>query len=521
VQHFIQKHRASVTGWLSGFDRLVLRGTLRQLCHEKGMMTYLSMKKVLLKDFGQHAQTISQMLKEASLAVVLAAGRPVQYLESSRVRKELIAKEIMHRDQITRGPVCTLTCVEPCRSLQIYKNRETKHLELQPRMRKCLHLYHYFIHPVFGFMHARIQTWFPFSIQICLNGREWLAKQMDRVGLGYERKDNAFVRLEDAARAQRLMDDQVKTNFADLLDPIAARLNPAHREMFGNFSAAYYWSVHQSEWATDIMFKSPSALAQIYPQLVQHGIRTFGSPDVMRFLGRHIPSHGHVHRRFAGEVISDLRDRPEGIRIKHAIDKNSVKLYDKHGCVLRAECTLNDTRPFLVYRKPEGNPDAKSRWLPLRKGIADIKRRAELSHKVTCRYLDAHAQVSCVESLGKLTQPLCQPTLHHGQRVRGLNPFRQDDLDLLAKISAAEFCIHGLRNRDLRLRLFGPCTDIHLQHRQSAAVTRKLRLLRAHGLIQKVPKSHRYLVTLKGRTAITALLAARDASTEKLTQMAA
>ena len=169
-------------------------------------------------------------------------------------------------------------------------------------MRKCLHLYHYFIHPVFGFMHARIQTWFPFSVQICLNGREWLARQMDRAGLTYERKDNAFVWLEDAHRAQRLMDEQVKANFADLLDPIAARLNPAHREMFGGFSAVYYWSVHQSEWATDIMFKSPSALAGIYPQLVQHGIRTFGSPDVMRFLGRRVPSHGQVHRRFESFV---------------------------------------------------------------------------------------------------------------------------------------------------------------------------------------------------------------------------
>ena len=48
-----------------------------------------------------------------------------------------------------------------------------------PRYRKCLHLYHYQVHPVFGFMHARIQTWFPFAIQICLNGREWLARAMN------------------------------------------------------------------------------------------------------------------------------------------------------------------------------------------------------------------------------------------------------------------------------------------------------------------------------------------------------
>jgi hypothetical protein len=92
------------------------------------------------------------------------------------------ARRIAAEDGITRGPVCVLTYVEPCRSFQIYRNRDTKHLELQPRDRKCLFLYHYAVHPVFGFLNARIQTWFPFSIQICLNGREWLAHQMDAVG---------------------------------------------------------------------------------------------------------------------------------------------------------------------------------------------------------------------------------------------------------------------------------------------------------------------------------------------------
>ena len=521
MQHFIQKHRAVVTGCLSGFDRLVLRGTLRQLCHVSGMLTYLAMAKVLLKDFGTHAEKMSQMLKQASLAVVLGAGRPVHYLESSRVRKEPIAKAIMQRDGIVHGPICTLTCLEPCASVQIYRNRETKRLELRPRTRKCLHLYHYFIHPVFGFMHARIQTWFPFSIQICLNGREWLARQMDQVGLGYQRKDNAFIWLKDEQQAQRLMNEQVAAHWPKLLNPIAERLNPAHEKMFADFAAPYYWSVHQSEWATDIMFKSSKALARIYPQLVQHSIRTFQSPDVMRFLGHPVPCHGNVHRKFAGEVTSDLKDRPEGVRIKHRTGKNSVKLYDKHGCILRAECTLNDPHPFRVYRRPEGRPNAQRSWRPLRRGIADIKRRAEVSHKATERYLEAQASVSCDQPLGRLTEPLCQPTRLNGQRVRGLNPFRKDDLDLLAAISAAEFCIHGVRNRDLRHRLYGLSDDKTLDRRHSAQVTRKLRLLRAHGLIRKVPKSHRYLVTTKGRTALTALLAARNASTEQLTQMAA
>ena len=73
---------------------------------------------------------------------------------------------------MTNGLVCVLTCVEPCRTFEIYRDRDTKQLHLQPRVRKCLFLYHYTVHPVFGFLNTRIQTWFPFSIQICLNGRE-------------------------------------------------------------------------------------------------------------------------------------------------------------------------------------------------------------------------------------------------------------------------------------------------------------------------------------------------------------
>jgi hypothetical protein len=521
VEQFLHKYRDLVIGALSGFDRLVIRGSLRRLCYVEGMLTYLSVAGVLLRDFGKHVEVMSRRLKQASLAVVLQAGRPTPFLDSPTPRKDLIAKAIAERDGITHGPVCTLRCVEPCLSYAIYKNSDIGRLELRPRLRKCTHLYHYFIHPVFGFMHARIQTWFPFSIQICLNGREWLARQMDQAGLGYQRQGNAFVSLADHSQAQALMDSQVRANWPALLDPIADRLNPAHAQMFGDFCARYYWTVHQSEWASDILFKSPGALAGIYPQLVQHGIRTFRSPDVLRFLGKHVPTHGNVPRGYTGEVVSDLKDRPEGVRIKHRLGKNSVKLYDKRGRILRAECTINDPHPFRSYRAPETKPHASPRWLPMRKGVADMARRADVSQKATERYLQAQAAVDGSQPLGTLTEPLCQHTTYRGQRVRGLNPLRKDDRELLSAISAAEFCIHGMRNRDLRQRLYGTTTDKALDRRRSGAVSRKFRLLRAHGLIRKVPKSHRYVVTTKGRTALTALIAARDASTAALTQMAA
>jgi hypothetical protein len=108
-----------------------------------------------------------------------------------------------------------------------------------------------------------------------------------------------------------------------------------------------------------------------------------------------------------------------------------------------------------------------------------------------------------------------------GQRYRALNPFGKIDSELLSAVNRGEFAINGFRNRDVRSRLYVPTNDKRQERRQMAAIGRKLRLLRAHGLIAKVSRTHRYVVTEKGRRIITALLAARQASTEKLTALAA
>jgi hypothetical protein len=303
MKEFIAKHREQVVGVLSGFDRLVFRGTLRRIAYAEGMKWYLAAKNVLLKEFGGHVEAVSKRLQEASLSQARVLGRAVEYLSSSRTKKDEKARRITNEEGITEGLVCVLRSVEPCRGFKIRGDRETKKLELEAQNRKCLYLYHYQIHPVFGFMHARIQTWFPFSIQVVINGREWLAREMDRAGLEYIRQRNCFPWIADWAHAQRLMDRQVKANWPRLLNRLARELNPIHSEIFGDFPANYYWSTHQSEWATDVIFRDREALRRLYPRLLNHGMTTFGSADVMRYLGRRIPLSGAVPKQFGGEVV--------------------------------------------------------------------------------------------------------------------------------------------------------------------------------------------------------------------------
>jgi hypothetical protein len=522
VEQFLSRHGDAVIGTLCGFDRLVFRGTLRLLAHRGGMMNYLGSVKVLLRDFGDHALAMSERLKEASTALARRSSRPIRYLASSATNKEEVARQIAGADRIEQGLVCIVSAVEPCLTYEIVRNREARVLDLKPRRRQCLYLYHYQIHPLFGFMHARIQTWFPFAVQVCLNGREWLARAMDQAGMGYIRRDNCFIWLEDPVGAQRLMNQQLQVAWPELLDDVSCSLNPAHAAMFAARPLAYYWTTYQSEWASDILFRDAATLRRLYPHLVHHGLTTFLSPDVMRFLGRNIPPSDRLPPGLKKDVVSDLKTRPEGVRIKHRLGDNAIKMYDKQGSVLRIETTINDVADFKAFRAPEGKPTVPKSWHAMRKGIADLHRRAEVSQAANDRYVQALASVQDTASVGQLAARLCRPVRRNGRRVRALNPYAPADADLLQAVSRGEFTLNGFRNRDLRRLLFGEQpTSQREQRRQAAAVTRKLVLLRAHHLIRRVPGTHRYHLTEQGRTIVTALITARNTSTDMLTKLAA
>jgi hypothetical protein len=501
---------------LSGFDRLVFRGTLRPIAFAEGLKRLLWKHNVLLKNFGPYAQHLTQQLREASSRRAHQQHRPIQYLHSSATDKEAVSRKIAERDGITSGLIAILTCIEPCPSFDVYPNRNAKRLELVSRLRKGLAFYHYLIHPVFGFMSARIQTWLPFTIQICINGREWLARLMDKTGLSYRRRDNCFLHLQNIAQAQALMNQQLRFSWTSALDKIARWLNPAHRLMFKGVPMNYYWSTHQSEWATDLMFKNSASLAQIYPPLVLHGITAFSSTDVMRFLGR------KVHGTFQDEIISDFKNRPEGIRIKHRVGHNSVKLYDKQGSVLRVETTINRPSGFKVWRPTEGNPHGSKDWRPMRKGIADLYRRAQVSQASNDRYLNALASVDPSVPLGQMVRRICQPTLWNGKRVRALRPWSAEDTQLFEIVSRGEFAVNGFRNRDLQGLLFhSPPDSPQEKRRRSARVSRLLRILRAHGLIRKVNATHRYTLPPQGRNIMTAILATHRVTLQQLHKAAA
>ena len=525
MNEFIAKYQDEISGSLTGLDRLVFRGSLRSIAYAQGMDKCRTLNGVLLKDFGKYAEKASARLEEASLAEAKRAGRPIQYLRSSRIDKEDLARQIAAKDGVGEGLICVLRSIEPCASFEVYRNRDQKQLELRSRQRKCMHLYHYQVHPEFGWMNARVQTWFPFSIQICLHGREWLARQLDRQRSDYTKHGNCLVWVKDWEQAQRLLEQQLRVNWPQLLDGIAAQINPALEEILGQWKANYYWSTDQCEWATDVVFRDGGRLRKLYERMVRHSMTALSCTDVMRYLGRRVRLDGTVPQNFSAEVVMDLRQRPEGVRIKHRINDNSLKAYDKAfttaGNVLRFEATTANVSQWKAYRPKEGDPDGKRAWRPMRRGIADLHRLTEVSERATERYMNALAQVDESCTVLELVEQLNQRKLWHWHWVRGLLPFGKDHA-LLRAINHGEFLLHGVRNRDLRKLQFASGEVSEQERRRRAArVSRQLRMLRAHGLIQKLPKTHRYQVTESGRAILAALFAAWNAKVSQLTALTA
>jgi hypothetical protein len=484
---FLERFKSEVVGVLSGLDRIRFRGTKHFVSSLRGMREYLFKRRILYKDFRQFALDVTDTMRAAVQKQAKESGHPIHYLNSYTISKEDTALELAKQRGISQGVITILSCVERCQSFTVRRDAESKKLQLCCIPMKCLFYYHYFLDPRFGLVHVRTQTWFPFTVHICLNGREWLARQMDEARIGYVKRDNYFINIADLPRAQRLVEGQLQTSWPLLLDDWVRATNPVHDSVFASFPLPYYWSVEESEWASDIMFRSPEALSALMPRLIRHGVETLTCVDVLRFLGRREPTECGTAGHFKGEVLTHLKRRPEGVRLLHRLNRNWIKMYDKQGSVLRIETGINDPRDIRVYRTTEGGQKGRKKWLALRKGVADLHRRVEVSQKSNDRYADSLATLKETQPLGELTEQLSRPVTWQGRQARALNPLGEPDAALLQIVARGEFLLNGFRNRDLRVLLYpAEPKDEKEARRLSAAVTRRIRLLRAHGVVHKV-----------------------------------
>ena len=510
----------AIVGVSSGFDRLVFQGMIRPIMYPEGAMSFFQRRRILFKDakrwvVGQTEHLVNAVEEWSKRE----CGESITYLPSTNIRKEAEARRRQRDKNVTVGPIGVWSCVEAGGSYRLVPAQGA------PRLRyvqtRCKHLYTYLDHPDYGFMSIRMQTWFPYRIQIAVNGREWLARQLEKAGIGFTRVGNKIHEVSDFSAMQPLLDQQLRTDWCSMLDSFVPIAFPTIRTALDNELLHYSWNVWQSEWASDILFNSRADLDEIVDAVVRHAF-IGGHPErLLRYFDRPTRNDGQVRSNSRRPLKTTITDFDEGHRVRHWLESNSVKLYNE-GNLLRIETTVNDPYPFRAYRRKQGAPkDAAKKLLPLRKGVADNILRAHVSQDVNNRFADHLATMRSDTPLRDILHNVTARKRKRGRSVRALAPFAKDAALLIA-IADPRFIVNGFRNKHLRLVLADdpPFVDKTDQQR-SAKVTRLLRLLRDHGVIRRLPKSRRYQLTAKGRQLTTALLAALAASTEELTKIAA
>jgi len=254
MKKLLDEHSDKISGTLSCFDRVIIKGYL-PICYPNSFEKFLRYKKTLLKDLKRFFPEQATHIKERAQQIAEKAGRPFLYITDRR-RKEDEARELAEKDGITRGLVCVYSVLEPCRSFKIVPGVGRPHLESANR--KCLFYYFYFMGKEMGLMHIRLQSWAPWTIQVYLNGHEWLAKKLDRHNLKYRCQGSAFLWIDNPTRAQKFANEMFDKDWPRILESIARRINPLFETLLGDMT--YYWIVDQAEFSTDILFKDVASL---------------------------------------------------------------------------------------------------------------------------------------------------------------------------------------------------------------------------------------------------------------------
>jgi hypothetical protein len=314
MQSFIEKHQKKVTGVISVFDRIILKGYL-PISYPAAAESFFSRTNRLLKTFKDFTSEQTDILRTHAMQIAKEANRPYEYLRE-HIRKEEYVRQIAERDKITDGLICVLAVNEENHTFALRYGKDRPHpARCSPR---CLTIYYYYMDRHFGFMHVRLSTWMPFTIQVYVNGHDRLARQLDIKNITYEKIENAFVSIADQEKAQKIADRFQSLPIEKILHTFANRVNPLLKTILRGME--YYWVIDQAEYATDVMFRNHAALKELYLNLQKHAAICTQAEDIMNFMGR------KLHGSFSGNITTDAKARIDITRVRHVVNGNWIKM---------------------------------------------------------------------------------------------------------------------------------------------------------------------------------------------------
>jgi hypothetical protein len=489
VWSFLAKFASLIVCPLHCFDRVIFKGHLamasvREL--ERFVDYVLRVRRCHF--MRELAPQYSNTLVEHAQRFAAKHGRTYFYRAGS-FKKDQWAERLLREQRIEEGLVGILCTQETCNSFAMVPGERRPRFISRPRQQRVL--YYYFLDRQLGLIHVRLQTWAPFTLQVYVNGHDWLAQQLVRLGMGFVLKHNAFTELDDPAKAQRQADRFARLDWPKILNRYGHLVNPLLAKELACYRV--HWVVDQAEFATDLLFKTPAALAGLYQKLVQFAAVTFTPKDILGFLGR------KWDRRFDGEVQTEVKtDRLLGTRIKHRMTRNWLKMYDKFGHILRVETVINRPKEFSVYRTRRHRDGTTSQgYFPMNKDVSSLIHYREQALACNRRYLDALAIVEDPAPAYRQLRQLTEPKRVAQRSSAGFNPASRDDVRLFAAVLDGDHIARGFRNKDIRTALFGAAKTTIPRH--SAAVGRLLKRLHHRKLLAKIPHTRRWRVTNAGR----------------------
>jgi len=488
-----ERYSNELDGVLSCYDRIVITGSLYPICYAQGMTSYLYRRGIRVFDYAKFAEPLRERLRENAETLAQANGIKIEFMRKKDFRKETRIQQILKERGQQPGLVHIIGAMEACSSYLPWHDKVTGKTYLKSGSSKCMTYYFYFMDEQLGLCYLRVPTWCPFRLQFYFNGHNWLANQLKQQGIACKMLDNAFVHIDDYARANQLANEYDVESLHQRLDEFAQQYCPVVTEL----NLTYYWSMMQTEYATDLVFKSREPLQAFYPLLLETLTHAVKPADIATFLER------KLNGNYQGEMGNRFNKRWIGTRIKHQMGPVSIKMYDKFNLILRIETTVNNVAFFKQYRQVQHRDGSTTmRWAPMKKTIHSLPALREVLSASNQRYLKFISSIATpqvgVEQLHRLAETKTEDQHRH----KGFNLFSEEDTFLFRTLLQGEFCISGFTNKQLRTQ--------YLSNKSASQVTRLLKRLRVHGVIKKVGKRYKYYLTDFGRQTAAMALKLRE-----------
>jgi hypothetical protein len=490
-----ERYCKELDGVLSCYDRVVITGNIQSFCYAQGMTHYLYQQEIRIFDYAKFAEPLRERIRENAEALAQANGVKIEFVRSGKkdFRKENRVQQVLKKRGDQPGLVHIFGAMEACSSYRPWHDKATGKTYLKPGSSKCMTYYFYFMDEQLGLCYLRVPTWSPFRLQFYFNGHNWLANQLKQRGIAYKMSDNAFVHIDDYTIANQLANEFDVEILHQRLDEFAQQYCPVIVEL----KLTYYWSIMQSEYATDLVFKSRDTLQAFYPHLLETLTHAVKPADMATFLGR------KLNGNYQGEMGNRFNKRWIGSRIKHQMGPVSIKMYDKFNLILRIETTVNNVAFFKQYRQVQHRDGSTTMgWAPMKKTIHSLPALREVLSAANQRYLKFISSIATpqvgVEQLHRLAETKTEDQHRH----KGFNLFSEEDTCLFRTLLQGEFFISGFTNKQLRTQ--------YLSHKSASQVTRLLKRLRIHGVIKKIGKRYKYYLTDFGRQTAAMALKLRE-----------